>query len=119
MLLTPEEWVRQHLVHLLITHLHYPKGLIKLEGGHRLNTRLKRTDVLVFNNTGAPLLLVECKAAHVPLTEAVCSQLAVYNSTVQAGFVAITNGLHSFSWQLDRDNRRYNSLAEIPAYLSL
>ena len=118
-LLTPEEWVRQHVVNLLVAYLHYPKSLVKLEGGHRYNTRLKRTDVLVFANSGQPLLLVECKAAHVKLTEDVCRQLAVYNNTIQAPLVAITNGLQFFVWRLDEANTCYHQLSEIPDYRSL
>ena len=114
--LTPEEWVRQHVLHFLTTHLHYPKGLVKVEGGLRYNRLQKRSDILVFDNTGAPLLLVECKAAQVRLTEAVCNQLAAYNMAVGARIVAITNGLDCYTWRFDEPNRCYHSLSAIPEY---
>ena len=66
--LTPEEWVRQHVVHYLITHLGYPRGLLALERGLRYNQRQKRTDLLALDPAGQPLLLVECKAPAVPIT---------------------------------------------------
>lgn len=114
--LTPEEWVRQHMLHFLIAHLHYPKGLTKVESGHLHNTRIKRTDIVVLNSDGKPCLLVECKAASVPLTKAVCSQLATYNAHVQAEVVAITNGIDCYTWRLDLQGRCYHSLSAIPPY---
>ena len=72
--LTPEEWVRQHVVHYLINHLGYPRGLLALERGLRYNQRQKRTDLLARDPAGQPLLLVECKAPTVPITQAVARQ---------------------------------------------
>lgn len=54
--LTPEEWVRQHFVHYLINHLGYAKGLIGVEQGMKYNSLLKRTDIIVFDRAGAPLV---------------------------------------------------------------
>ena len=65
LVLTPEEWVRQHFIHLLINHLGYPAGLFQIERGHSYSGKAKRTDILVYNNMGSPHLLVECKAPNV------------------------------------------------------
>jgi hypothetical protein len=59
-LITPEEWVRQHFVQYLINQKKYPKTLIKLEGGLRLNGMAKRSDIVVFNSGGEKVLMVEC-----------------------------------------------------------
>jgi hypothetical protein len=78
-IITPEEWVRQHFVQYLIRQKHYPKTLIKLEGGHRLNGKARRTDIVVFNPDGEKILLVECKAPSVAIDQKVFDQIARYN----------------------------------------
>ncbi|MDA9555680.1 type I restriction enzyme HsdR N-terminal domain-containing protein, partial [Pelobium sp.] len=65
LVLTPEEWVRQHFIQFLIQQKRYPKSLIKLEGGLKLNQLQKRTDILIFNKEGKADILVECKATFV------------------------------------------------------
>src|ERR1700712_2840618 len=67
--ITPEEWVRQHFVQYLINQKHYPKTLIKLEGGHKLNGMARRSDIVVFNSAGKKILLVECKAPSITIDQ--------------------------------------------------
>lgn len=114
--LTPEEWVRQHVVHYLTEHLGYPRGLLSLERGHAYNQRQKRTDICAFGPAGAPLLLVECKAATVPITAAVAHQAATYNQTIGAPLLLLTNGLQHYCWLVDFEQKRNQRLAEIPTY---
>jgi hypothetical protein len=91
--LTPEEWVRQHVVHWLVAEFAYPKSLMQIESGLRYNAMTKRSDLIVYDRAGQPFLLVECKAPDVPLTEATFAQAARYNSVVKAPYLLITNGL--------------------------
>ncbi|WP_317239020.1 type I restriction enzyme HsdR N-terminal domain-containing protein [Hymenobacter sp. 5516J-16] len=114
--LTPEEWVRQHVVHYLVNHRGYPKGLLSLERGHRYNQRQKRTDLVALDATGQPLLLVECKAPSVPITAAVALQSATYNQTIGAPLLLLTNGLSHFCWRVNFAERTNERLAEVPAY---
>ena len=114
--LTPEEWVRQHIVHYLIDHLGYPRSLLSLERGHAYNQRQKRTDLCAFTSSGQPLLLVECKAATVPITAAVAHQAATYNQTIGAPLLLLTNGLQHYCWRVDFEQRRNEPLPEIPDY---
>ncbi|MBC5994354.1 type I restriction enzyme HsdR N-terminal domain-containing protein [Pontibacter cellulosilyticus] len=114
--LTPEEWVRQHFVHYLTGALGYPKSLISIERGTSYNTLQKRTDLCVYSNEGKPHLLVECKAAYVPITQDVVKQVSVYNQTLQAKYVVITNGLQHYCWQVDFETRRFEPLQEIPTF---
>lgn len=93
LVLTPEEWVRQHVVNYLVTHLNYPKSLIKVEGGLTYNQLGKRSDIVVFDREGKPWLLVECKAPSVKLSESVIRQVVLYNSTIGAKHIAVSNGL--------------------------
>ena len=67
LVVTPEEWVRQHILHLLINKYDYPKGLFQTEQGHTYNSLQKRTDILVYNRDGGIKLLVECKAHNVKI----------------------------------------------------
>ena len=114
--LTPEEWVRQHVVHYLTGHLGYPAGLLALERGHAYNQRRKRTDLCAYDHHGQPLLLVECKAPTVPITAAVAMQAATYNQTVGAPLLLLTNGLEHYCWRVNFENRTNERLTEIPAY---
>ncbi|GAC1368428.1 MAG: type I restriction enzyme HsdR N-terminal domain-containing protein [Hymenobacter sp.] len=114
--LTPEEWVRQHVVHYLADHLGYPRGLLALERGLRYNRRQKRTDLLALGPSGQPLLLVECKAPAVAIDAAVARQAATYNHTIGAPLLLLTNGLVHYCWRVHFEARTNERLAEIPAY---
>ena len=95
-LLTPEEWVRQHFINFLITENKYPASLIVIERGHRLNTLRNRTDIVVHNQEGKPWLLVECKAPEIDLTEAVFYQALRYHLKLNVDYIVITNGFKHF-----------------------
>jgi hypothetical protein len=114
--LTPEEWVRQHVVHYLIMHLGYPRGLLVLERGLRYNQRQKRTDLLAMNPAGQPLLLVECKAPSVRITAETARQATTYNQTIGAPLLLLTNGLVHYCWRVDFEARTNERLAEIPMF---
>lgn len=92
LLLTPEEWVRQHWIHFLISNQGYPKGLLALEKGLVYNGLQKRTDLVVFDRAGLPYLLVECKAPDIEINQQVLSQALAYNQTLKCPFIALTNG---------------------------
>jgi hypothetical protein len=113
---TPEEWVRQHVVHYLIEHLGYPRGLLSLERGHTYNQRRKRTDLHALGPDGQPLLLVECKAATVPLTADVAMQIATYNQTIGAPLLLATNGVQHCCWRVHSLERTTQALTFIPTY---
>ena len=114
--LTPEEWVRQHVVHYLINHLGYPRGLLALERGLRYNQRHKRTDLLALDPAGQPLLLVECKAPSVAIDAAVARQATTYNQTIGAPLLLLTNGLVHYCWRVDFESRTNERLADIPPF---
>jgi hypothetical protein len=114
--LTPEEWVRQHVVQYLMRHLGYPRGLLSLERGHRYNQRQKRTDLVALGPDGRPLLLVECKRPTVAITPAVAQQAATYNQTLRAPLLLLTNGLVHYCWRVDFELGVNERLAEIPTY---
>ncbi|BDD08852.1 restriction endonuclease subunit R [Fulvitalea axinellae] len=114
LVLTPEEWVRQHFVRTLTEHCGYPKALIKTEGGMKVNRLAKRTDILVYSRQGEPHLLVECKAPHVKIDESVFAQASRYNSVLGAPYVVLTNGLRHLSFSVSEEG--YNPMEQIPSF---
>lgn len=112
--LTPEEWVRQNFIYYLINFLDYPKSLIKVESGLRYNRLLKRSDILVFNRDVEPLLLVECKSSDLKITQDVVDQAAVYNRSLNARYLLVTNGIQHLCWKISDDGNQL--LEEIPRY---
>ena len=114
--LSPEEWVRQHIVNLLLTQYAYPKALIRTEGSLTLNKTQKRTDVVAFDREGKPFLVVECKAPHVPLTQAVFDQIARYNHVHRAPYVVISNGLTHYCCCVNHETAEVRFLDDFPAF---
>lgn len=115
-ILTPEEWVRQHVVNYLVQHLSYPKSLIAIERGTRYNQLAKRTDLCVYQISGKPFLLAECKAPDVPISDSVIKQTTTYNKTVGARFVLLTNGITHFCWEVDFSTGINKPLDGFPTY---
>lgn len=116
LVLTPEEWVRQHFVQYLMLHKKYPKSLIKLEGGLHLNRLQKRTDIVIYDIHGKPFILVECKASHIKIDQKVFDQVARYNFIHQVKYLITTNGLEHFYCEMDYLNDTYVFLRDIPDY---
>ena len=116
MVLTPEEWVRQHFVQFLIEEKNYPSTLIAIEKQVLVNNLKKRSDILVFNKEGNPDIIVECKAPKIKITQTTFDQIARYNSTLNANFLVVTNGLNHFYCKMDFENETYVFLKEIPDY---
>ena len=114
--LSPEEWVRQHIVNLMLTHYAYPKALIRSEGGLLLNQTQKRTDVVVFDRTGGPFLVVECKAPHIVLTQGVFDQIARYNHVHKAPYIVISNGLTHYCCCINHTTADVQFMDDFPAF---
>lgn len=115
-ILSPEEWVRQHFIHYLIEEKKYPVSLISVEKKLTINNLTKRTDILVFNTEGLPHIIVECKAPSVKITQEVFDQIARYNLKLQADYLIVTNGLKHFYCSMDVKNEQYIFLDNIPNY---
>jgi hypothetical protein len=99
-LLTPEEWVRQHWLLWLMQVAQVPAGLIAVEKQLPVGGRWRRFDIVVYTRQGKPWLLAECKAMEVPLSEAVLQQALAYRSSLPAGLLLISNGRQHLAWQL-------------------
>jgi type I site-specific restriction endonuclease len=117
--LTPEEWVRQHLIHWLHAHLQYPLALMSVERGTKYNTLQKRTDLRVYSAEGTPILLVECKAPQVSITEATVRQVAVYNQTVAAPYLLISNGREHYCWHVHPETSQITPIPILPSFYEI
>jgi hypothetical protein len=117
-LLTPEEWVRQHFVHYLVNTCAYPKTLFKVETGLQYNRLNKRSDIKVFDRTGKVFMLVECKAFSVALSTQTLKQISAYNKSIDAEWLVITNGLHHFAFQREGegDAIQFVKRADLPIF---
>ncbi|MCH7401085.1 type I restriction enzyme HsdR N-terminal domain-containing protein [Belliella kenyensis] len=116
LVLTPEEWVRQHIVQLLLTQFNYPKSLFVLEKGVKYNTLQKRFDVLVYDREGLPFLLIECKAPSVKLSQSTLSQVCTYNQTLRAPYLGISNGKQHIFLELDPNTLEYSQISKLPTF---
>jgi hypothetical protein len=119
LVLTPEEWVRQHFIKYLISEKKFPSSLLKLEGGLNLNQTKKRSDILVYNNLGEKKMVIECKAPSVAITQATFDQAARYNSVYKAPWLAVTNGLQHYYARIDHEQSKFLFIEELPMYVDL
>jgi hypothetical protein len=118
-ILTPEEWVRQHVIHHLLYELKYPKSYINVEKLIKINDLTKRYDVVVFQSDGSILLLIECKSPSIQIAQNTFDQIARYNLALKANFLMVTNGLNHYFCQMDFENEKYIFLENLPNYTNL
>jgi len=114
--LNPEEWVRQHFVRYLVEEKHYPASLISVERSLRFNKQEFRADAVILSTAGKPLLVVECKAPEVAISQKVFDQIVRYNFEFQVDFLIVTNGMFHYCCKIDKQNQTYDFLKEIPDY---
>jgi len=114
--LTPEEWVRQNFVRYLTEEKHFPASLVAIERSLKINQRDFRTDIVLFSKTGNPLVVVECKAPEVKISQLVFDQIARYNLDLRVSYLIVTNGLSHYCCRFDQHQLSYTFLAEIPDF---
>ncbi len=115
-ILTPEEWVRQHTVHYLIDEKKYPESLINVEKALKINGLTKRYDIIIFNSNGSIHTIIECKSSTTKITQEVFDQIARYNLVLDAEYLMITNGLQHYYCQMSYEEKKYTFLEDIPTY---
>ncbi len=117
--LTPEEWVRQHLVRYLVSEKRVPPSLVAVEMGFEYEGLRRRADVVIHNRRAEVVLMAECKAPDVPVAQTAFDQIGRYNLVVRARYLLVTNGLEHYSCRVDFRSRTYTFLQDIPAFHSL
>ncbi|MGL4852197.1 MAG: type I restriction enzyme HsdR N-terminal domain-containing protein [Phocaeicola sp.] len=119
LVLTPEEWVRQHFTAFLTQHKGYPKGLLANEIELMLNGMKRRCDTVLYNRDLSPRMIVEYKAPHIEITQAVFDQISRYNMVLRVEYLVVSNGLKHYCCKIDYDTKSYQFLPDIPDYSNL
>ena len=114
--LTPEEWVRQHFINYLILDKKYPKSLFRIEGSLSYNKLQKRSDILIYNRAGKPWMLIECKSPTIKLTQKAFNQVAVYNMTIGAPYIGVTNGMVHYCYERGTAGEEVKFLDDFPVF---
>lgn len=115
-IITPEEWVRQHVVQFLLQEKKYPKSLINVEKLLKINDLNKRYDIVVYNPDGSIFILIECKAPEIKISQHTFDQIARYNMTLKSEYLMVTNGLNHYFCKMDYEKEQYVFLSELPDY---
>ncbi|MEI7677330.1 MAG: type I restriction enzyme HsdR N-terminal domain-containing protein [Bacteroidales bacterium] len=117
--LTPEEWVRQHFVHFLISDKKFTKSLIANEITIKLNGTTKRCDSVVYDKNLLPLIIIEYKAPEIEINQKVFDQISRYNLVFRVPYLIVSNGLSHYCCFVDYVNQSITFLSEIPDYESI
>ena len=116
LVLTPEEWVRQHFIHYLNQEKNYPLGLMGVEKMVKYNGMQTRADIVLYTTEGKPNMIVECKAPNVKIMQEAFNQIAKYNFKLKVKYLVLTNGIQHFCCQMDYETNGIKFLEEIPSY---
>jgi len=111
---TPEEWVRQHFLSLMIHHLGYPRAMMKLEHAMRYFKNIRRSDITIFSKESGIFMLLECKAPSVKIDQKAINQVSEYNKVLGSKYLSVSNGISHFIWKKEVDS--YQQLKEFPRY---
>lgn len=115
--LTPEEWVRQHFIEYLKKEKNYPETLMAVEKQIAVNGMQRRFDLLVYTRNGQPLLIAEFKAPEVKITQETFDQVVRYNMALKVEKIIVSNGLQHFACEIDYSKNSYAYLPEIPVFV--
>lgn len=117
--LTPEEWVRQHFVHFLMEHKHYPKGLLCNEVELKIGEKKMRCDTLLYTKALRPHMIVEYKSPDIAITQKVFNQITSYNMLLHVSYLIVSNGIQHYCCRLNETQQCYEFLTEIPDFENL
>jgi hypothetical protein len=116
LLLTPEEWVRQNFIKYLINEKNYPRQLISIEMEFKIRKLVKRCDIVVFNKSGKPNLIVECKSPSIIISQVAFDQISLYNRNLNVDYLIVTNGLKHYCCRYNKQAGSFSFTGEIPEY---
>lgn len=114
--LTPEEWVRQHFIHFLIEHKKYPAALLANEVRLKVGDKTLRADSVLYNKDLRPIMIIEYKAPHIPITQRVFDQISIYNMLLHVDYLVVSNGLQHYACKIDYKSKKCLYLKDIPEY---
>jgi hypothetical protein len=122
---TPEEYVRQKLICFLLNILKVPLDKIGVEVplAHFKRGEKSRADLVIYGNYDEdnlmPVMVIECKAPEVFLTDTVYEQVRHYNEILCSDTIAITNGSELLIWSWDEKQKEFLPLLALPKYIDL
>ena len=79
----------------------------------KINKLSKRYDIVVYNSDGSIKLLVECKSPEIKITQKTFDQIAIYNMSLNADLLMITNGINHYYCKIDYENQCYKLINDI------
>ena len=119
LVLTKEEFVRQHFIKYIHLHKGYPLGLMGLEKTINYNGMKIRPDIIIYNNHGTAQMIVECKAPEIKITQQTFDQIARYNFNLQVPFLVVTNGISHFCCSVNYKTSQIIFLESLPDFKDL
>ena len=117
--LTPEEWVRQNFVQMLLHRYGYPASLMANESAIELNGMIRRCDTIVYDRSLRPRMIVEYKAPTVKIDKKVFAQISRYNLVLKVDYLVISNGIQHYCCKMDYEKNTFSFLNNIPTYQEL
>lgn len=117
--LTPEEWVRQHFVHLLTDRKGYPAALMANEVALTVGDKRVRADSVLYSPTLHPRMIMEYKAPSVGITQKVFDQISAYNLLLHVDWLVVSNGLQTYCCRMDYEHQGYHFAEALPDYANL
>ena len=115
LVLSPEEWVRQNILHYLIGQLHYPPSLVAVEKEVKLGELRKRCDLVIYNPPPVAWMIVECKEMNVKLNSDVLDQVLRYHISLPSTYLVVTNGLYTYGF-IKRENA-FSEIDTLPEFV--
>lgn len=119
LVITPEEWVRQHFIHYLIDYKGYPMSLLANEIPLSIGKKVIRADSVLYDSHLRPRMIIEYKAPHIQLTQKVFDQISAYNLLLHVDYLIVSNGIDTYICKMDYEHQTYTFLPSIPDYKEL
>ncbi len=114
--LSPEEWVRQNFIKYLVSEKNMPQSLIAVEKQLKYNNLEKRADAVIYDKSGCPRIIIECKSPDIKISQEAFEQIARYNMSLKVDYLIVTNGLTHYCCRMDYENNSYSFMEDIPAH---
>lgn len=116
LLLTPEEWVRQHWVYFLLDIQQIPISMLAAEKSFLVGQRQKRFDLIVYQKSGIIWMLIECKQSNIEVTQNVFDQIQQYQTTLKANFMVVSNGINHHIFENSKEENTIRFSPSFPKY---
>lgn len=114
--LTPEEWIRQHFIHYLTAYKHYPQQLLGNEISLKINHMQRRCDSILYDKQARPKMIIEYKAPDIKITAKTFHQICSYNLVLQVDYLIVSNGINHYCCKMNYEKHSYEFLKEVPDY---